>query len=100
MESTCSKPKTKFVGMIMMDAFMEEESTAICLRKTLQSSFELKVNDEDPINDPLEADSLGIGSLSLAAPVPAKYWPQVFKWIHECEHEQDVLFTSIGHRKC
>ena len=52
--------------------------------------FELEVNDGDPINDPLGADSLGVDNLSLAAPVPAKYWPQVLKWIHECEHEHDV----------
>ena len=52
--------------------------------------FELEVKDEDSLKDSPVVDSLNVGSLNLDAEQSAKYWPQVFKWIHECEYEHDV----------
>ena len=69
------------------------------LKKEAAFKFELEVKDEESPGETLDGNSLAVSSLSLGAQAPAKYWPQVCKWIHECEHEHDVCSrrSATGH---
>ena len=59
------------------------------LKEKPEIKFEVEVKDDDPSKEFFEVDSLKVDSLDLGDGT-AKYWPQVFKWIHECEHEHDI----------